>query len=81
MTQTLSEQAQKQAAQAKSQFFTLLTDLTQLYNRANKPDQKTYYQNVKIVLLGVLVMGLVGFIVKIGSIPINNILIGGSGRV
>lgn len=74
----ITEKAEYQAKKAKNQLVELFTDLYHLFIRANKPDRKTYTNTVKVVLLGVLIMGFVGFIVKITSIPINNILIGSS---
>jgi protein translocase SEC61 complex gamma subunit len=76
----VQKQATYQTEKAKKQFLTLFNDLYQLFNRANKPSKKAYFETTKIILLGVIVMGMVGFMVKIASIPINNILIGGQGE-
>jgi len=80
MPQSSVEKAQdsveKQYVQTKNQLFTLFQDLYRLFVRANKPTRKSFFDAARVVLLGVLIMGFVGFVVKIMSIPINNILIG-----
>ena len=78
--QSTQEKVEYQAEKAKAQLTDFIRDLYHLFIRANKPDRKSYISAARIVLLGVLVMGIVGFVVKIASIPINNILIGGTGK-
>ncbi|GAO52553.1 hypothetical protein G7K_6627-t1 [Saitoella complicata NRRL Y-17804] len=43
-------------------------------NRCTKPDKKEFIMISKAVAIGFLVMGFIGFIVKLIHIPINNIL-------
>ena len=69
---------QKSTEVAKNQLVTFINDLISLFNRSVKPTPKKYKESVKLILIGALVMGLVGFLVKIASIPINTILLGGS---
>lgn len=47
-----------------------------LWKRCSKPDRKEYVKILQAVFLGVLVMGVIGFIVRLIHIPINNILLG-----
>ncbi|KNB44210.1 putative translocase SEC61 subunit gamma [Blastocystis sp. subtype 4] len=47
-----------------------------LVNRCTKPDKKEFTQTATATAVGFVVMGLVGYFVKLIHIPINNILIG-----
>ncbi|EJT99909.1 protein translocase SEC6 [Dacryopinax primogenitus] len=48
----------------------------QFINRCTKPDKKEYLQISRAVAIGFVVMGLLGYFVKLIHIPINNILVG-----
>ncbi|ORY79896.1 hypothetical protein BCR37DRAFT_393974 [Protomyces lactucae-debilis] len=51
---------------------------TQFIKRCQKPSLKEFYGIAQAVSLGFLVMGFVGFIVKLIHIPINRVLVGSS---
>ncbi|TPX35891.1 hypothetical protein SmJEL517_g01802 [Synchytrium microbalum] len=53
-------------------------DSIQLINRCTKPDRKEFIKISQSVGLGFLLMGFIGFIVKLVHIPINNIIVGGA---
>ncbi|KAF9422911.1 Sec61p translocation complex subunit [Podila epigama] len=44
-------------------------------NRCTKPDRKEFMQITQAVSMGFLIMGVIGFVVKLIHIPINNILV------
>ncbi|KAF9434781.1 Sec61p translocation complex subunit [Entomortierella beljakovae] len=46
-------------------------------NRCTKPDRKEFLQITQAVSMGFFVMGVIGFVVKLIHIPINNILVNG----
>jgi len=50
----------------------------QFINRCTKPDKREYIQISRAVAIGFVVMGLLGYFVKLIHIPINNILVGGA---
>lgn len=47
-----------------------------LLNRCTKPDQKEFLQILQTVGMGFILMGFIGFFVKLIHIPINNIIVG-----
>ncbi|KAH7865759.1 hypothetical protein Vadar_010826 [Vaccinium darrowii] len=51
-------------------------DSTRLVKRCHKPDQKEFTKVAFRVAIGFVVMGFVGFFVKLIFIPINNIIVG-----
>lgn len=51
---------------------------TQFMNRCTKPDQKEFIKICQAVGVGFLIMGAVGYVVKLIHIPVNNILVGGA---
>ncbi|EJT53280.1 SSS1-ER protein-translocase complex subunit [Trichosporon asahii var. asahii CBS 2479] len=50
----------------------------QFLNRCTKPTKAEYIQLCRAVGVGFLVMGFIGYIVKVVHLPINNILVGGA---
>ncbi|KDE09029.1 protein transporter Sec61 subunit gamma [Microbotryum lychnidis-dioicae p1A1 Lamole] len=50
----------------------------QFMTRCTKPDKKEYFQICRAVATGFVIMGGIGYVVKLVHIPINNILVGGS---
>ncbi|CAM9289132.1 unnamed protein product [Sphacelaria rigidula] len=52
-------------------------DSMHLIKRCTKPDRKEFMQVAKATTVGFLVMGFIGFFVKLIHIPINNIIMGG----
>ncbi|KAI8909418.1 hypothetical protein PhCBS80983_g00705 [Powellomyces hirtus] len=54
-----------------------LKDGVQLMNRCAKPDKREFIQVTQAVSIGFLIMGFIGFFVKLIHIPINNIIVAG----
>ncbi|OTB02871.1 hypothetical protein M426DRAFT_322292 [Hypoxylon sp. CI-4A] len=51
-------------------------DGTQFMTRCTKPDKREFVQISKAVGVGFLVMGAIGYLIKLIHIPVNNILVG-----
>ena len=51
-------------------------DSIHLVKKCTKPDRKEFMQIAKATGVGFLIMGFIGFFVKLVHIPINNILVG-----
>lgn len=52
-------------------------DSYHLIQKCHKPDRKEFAQVAGATGVGFLIMGFIGFIVKLIHIPINNIIVGG----
>ncbi|GAX21738.1 protein transport protein SEC61 subunit gamma and related proteins [Fistulifera solaris] len=52
-------------------------DSLHLVQKCTKPDRKEFTQIARATSIGFLIMGFIGFFVKLIHIPINNILVGG----
>jgi protein transport protein SEC61 subunit gamma and related proteins len=52
-------------------------DSKYLVMQCNKPDREEFAKVARATGVGFLIMGFIGFFVKVIHIPINNILIGG----
>ncbi|KAJ1562203.1 Sec61p translocation complex subunit [Cladochytrium tenue] len=50
-------------------------DSIALLNRCTKPDRREFFQISRAVGIGFLIMGFIGFFVKLIHIPINNIIV------
>ncbi|PNS19694.1 protein translocase SEC61 complex gamma subunit, archaeal and eukaryotic [Sphaceloma murrayae] len=55
-----------------------LKEGTQFLNRCTKPDKREFIKISQAVGVGFLVMGVIGYVVKLIHIPVNNILVGGA---
>ncbi|KYK55439.1 protein translocation complex subunit SSS1 [Drechmeria coniospora] len=53
-----------------------LKDGVQFVNKCQKPDKKEFIKISQAIAIGFLIMGTVGYVVKLIHIPINNILVG-----
>jgi len=51
-------------------------DSIRLFKKCTKPDAKEFKKIALATTIGFLVMGFLGFIVKLVHIPINNIIVG-----
>ncbi|KAK4944169.1 hypothetical protein LTR66_014527 [Elasticomyces elasticus] len=51
-------------------------DGTQFINRCTKPDRREFLQISKAVGMGFIVMGAIGYFIKLIHIPVNNVLVG-----
>ncbi|KAI1334697.1 hypothetical protein F5Y15DRAFT_283787 [Xylariaceae sp. FL0016] len=60
---------------AQKDFF---KDGAQFMNRCTKPDSKEYTKICQAVGVGFVVMGAIGYLVKLIHIPVNNVLVGGA---
>jgi len=52
-----------------------LKEGTQFLNRCTKPDKREFIKISQAVGIGFIVMGAIGFVVKLIHIPVNNILV------
>ncbi|XP_041066836.1 protein transport protein Sec61 subunit gamma-like [Carcharodon carcharias] len=52
-------------------------DSIRLVKRCTKPDRKEFQKIAMATAIGVVIMGFIGFFVKLIHIPINNIIVGG----
>ncbi|KAK9721006.1 Protein transport protein Sec61 subunit gamma [Basidiobolus ranarum] len=50
----------------------------QLLHKCTKPDEKEFLKITQAVAIGFLLMGFIGYFVKLVHIPINNIIVGGA---
>ena len=48
---------------------------TKFVNKCDKPNRKQYIQMVQSCAIGILIMGLIGYLIKLLFIPINTILL------
>ncbi|KAL8826946.1 MAG: hypothetical protein Q9191_003483 [Dirinaria sp. TL-2023a] len=55
-----------------------MRDGTQFMNRCTKPDKREFIKISQAVGVGFVVMGAIGYVVKLIHIPVNNILVGGA---
>ncbi|KAI4195919.1 MAG: hypothetical protein LQ350_006903 [Teloschistes chrysophthalmus] len=55
-----------------------LREGTQFMNRCAKPDKREFIKISQAVGIGFVVMGAIGYVVKLIHIPVNNILVGGT---
>ncbi|KAI9808574.1 MAG: hypothetical protein M1825_003723 [Sarcosagium campestre] len=55
-----------------------LRDGTLFLNRCTKPDKREFIKISQAVGIGFVVMGTIGYFVKLIHIPVNNILVGGA---
>ncbi|KAI9140700.1 hypothetical protein BKA69DRAFT_1078290 [Paraphysoderma sedebokerense] len=53
-------------------------DSLNLLVRCTKPDRNEFVKISQAVSMGFLLMGFIGFFVKLIHIPINNIIVGGA---
>lgn len=53
-----------------------IRDSIRLVRRCTKPDAKEFQSMMRACTFGMLMMGLIGFVVKLVFIPINNIIVG-----
>ncbi|KAK0627149.1 hypothetical protein B0T14DRAFT_423404 [Immersiella caudata] len=55
-----------------------LRDGIQFINKSQKPDRREFIKISQAVGVGFLIMGAVGYVVKLIHIPLNNVLVGGA---
>ena len=54
-----------------------LKESQHLLVRCTKPDQREFIKITRIVSTGFVIMGVIGYLIKLVHIPINNIIVGG----
>lgn len=55
-----------------------LKDGSMFLNRCTKPDKREFIKISQAVGVGFVIMGTIGYFVKLIHIPVNNILVGGA---
>ncbi|KAK1775778.1 hypothetical protein QBC45DRAFT_453682 [Copromyces sp. CBS 386.78] len=55
-----------------------LKDGIQFINKSQKPDRREFIKISQAVGVGFLIMGAVGYLVKLIHIPLNQVLVGGA---
>ncbi|KAI9894919.1 MAG: Sec61p translocation complex subunit [Vezdaea aestivalis] len=65
----------KELAEIPQEF---LRDGTAFLKRCTKPDKREFIKISQAVGVGFVVMGTIGYFVKLIHIPVNNILVGGA---
>ncbi|KAK3377990.1 hypothetical protein B0H63DRAFT_525248 [Podospora didyma] len=55
-----------------------LKDGIQFINKSQKPDRREFIKISQAVGVGFLIMGAVGYVVKLIHIPLNQVLVGGA---
>jgi protein transport protein SEC61 subunit gamma and related proteins len=58
---------------APQEFF---RDAVRFVNKCTKPDRREYLKIAQAVAMGFLLMGFIGYAVKLIHLPINNIIVG-----
>jgi protein transport protein SEC61 subunit gamma-like protein len=53
-------------------------DGIQFMRRCTKPDQKEFLRLCQAVGMGFVIMGAIGYLIKLIHIPVNNVLVGGA---
>lgn len=53
-------------------------DSVHLINRCTKPDRREFIKISQAVAIGLVIMGFIGYAIKLIHIPINNIIVGGA---
>jgi len=61
--------------EAASPIRDFVKDSVRLINRCTKPDRKEFLKISTATAIGFAVMGVIGFVVRLIHIPINNILL------
>jgi len=49
---------------------------TKFINRCTKPDRREFMKISQAVGMGFLIMGAIGYLIKLIHIPVNNVLVG-----
>ncbi|KAI8986031.1 protein translocase SEC61 complex gamma subunit [Pilobolus umbonatus] len=73
MSSTEMKDTAQQVIEGPKQFF---KEGFQFIHRCKKPDQQEFLKITQAVAMGFAALGLLGYIVKLIHIPINNILVG-----
>ena len=66
------EQKQNSMVEDLNQF---MKDSQNFYNKCTRPDRAEYTKILQASFMGIIVMGFIGYIIKLVFIPINNIIL------
>ena len=72
MTKKQGQQAEQNIA-AQAQRF--VADSIMFYQKCKKPDYTEYMKILQACIIGFMVMGAIGYFIKLVFIPINNIIL------
>ena len=65
----------KAAPTFADEFIQTAKECWEFYNKCERPKPAAYWQKLKATMMGVLVMGFIGYMIKLIFIPINNIIL------
>ena len=69
------QQQKKEQATAVEELQQFAVDSKNFFDKCSRPTPQQYNQIVQAVFRGFLVMGFIGYIIKLVFIPINNIIL------
>ena len=70
-----SRNQKKENENVASQINALVKDSINFYQKCKKPDYTEYMKILQACIMGFAVMGVIGYLVKLVFIPINNIIL------
>ena len=68
-------QQKKEQENVATQMNTFVKDSINFYQKCKKPDYNEYMKILQACVMGFAVMGIIGYLVKLVFIPINNIIL------
>ena len=66
---------QKEPENVATQLTALFKDSANFYQKCKKPDYNEYMKILQAFMMGFIVMGVIGYFIKLVFIPINNIIL------
>ena len=65
----------KEPENVATQMTALVKDSVNFYQKCKKPDYQEYMKILQAFMMGFVVMGVIGYFIKLVFIPINNIIL------
>ena len=65
----------KEPENVANQITALVKDSVNFYQKCKKPDYQEYMKILQAFMMGFVVMGVIGYFIKLVFIPINNIIL------
>ena len=65
----------KEPDNVATQMTNLVKDSVNFYQKCKKPDYQEYMKILQAFMMGFVVMGVIGYFIKLVFIPINNIIL------
>ena len=65
----------KEADNVATQLTAFMKDSVNFYQKCKKPDYQEYMKILQAFMMGFIVMGVIGYFIKLVFIPINNIIL------